>query len=367
MQKQLKSILIFPFVLLLGITMSSAQMILVCTSNNEIYSIDLPDNINGNDGEYDIRFQDISLNHLGGGGSSVAVTYVARMNIPQGLILYDIAIVSNVLYGIGSRGEILKHINGTDDMEIIGQFPNGLYSSLAQGGSDALFSAENITGNLYRYNIGDDSFQFMETLASQDIFDLTFFDGRVMYESNDGESLEATNMANGETTKGFCITDDIGVIYGLTTTYTGCVDSRLFSVNSANEFYEFNFETDTTQRLFLDNEITNGIVFGLASLGEYQANNCGHMYEEAVCEVLATPDFIHNSIEIYPNPSQGFIEISSSENISRIEAFNLQGKKVLDIKDYSYGPINIQDFSNGVYLLRIESQGKVETLKFIKN
>lgn len=69
---------------------------------------------------------------------------------------------------------------------------------------------------------------------------------------------------------------------------------------------------------------------------------------------------------IYPNPSRGLFTINSMAAIKSVEVFNIQGNKV----DYSLedsGRINIADEADGIYFIKISTQGKVNIYKLVKN
>ncbi|MBL1280637.1 MAG: T9SS type A sorting domain-containing protein [Fluviicola sp.] len=71
-----------------------------------------------------------------------------------------------------------------------------------------------------------------------------------------------------------------------------------------------------------------------------------------------------NKFEIYPNPSSSFINIQSEENITNIEILNMQGQLVA--KANSVTSVNIQDLKPGVYFVRVNIDGSLETKRFIK-
>lgn len=75
-----------------------------------------------------------------------------------------------------------------------------------------------------------------------------------------------------------------------------------------------------------------------------------------------------NSIVIYPNPAtdQLFISISDYQNTT-MEIFNIQGQLChTQTLQSDNTEINIAHLQNGLYLLKIKSQAKVEVRKFIK-
>lgn len=79
--------------------------------------------------------------------------------------------------------------------------------------------------------------------------------------------------------------------------------------------------------------------------------------------LLNTNKFEMRSIKLFPNPSTDFIELSGLIKAEKITIYSILGAKVLeDIIDVNE-KINIQNLSNGSYILRFENGN---TLKFIK-
>jgi len=75
-------------------------------------------------------------------------------------------------------------------------------------------------------------------------------------------------------------------------------------------------------------------------------------------------------IEIYPNPSVGFINISSDKELNaQLEIYNTAGKLVKSINANSSNnqDISIADLENGIYMMRIidNETKQVNTKKII--
>lgn len=86
---------------------------------------------------------------------------------------------------------------------------------------------------------------------------------------------------------------------------------------------------------------------------------------------LNTTSFTESSIAIYPNPTSDFIEIDSNNNeLSKIELYTIQGKKMNTYYDFSTEKIRIpmNEFAEGVYLLKIfNHQNNSITKKIVKS
>jgi hypothetical protein len=71
------------------------------------------------------------------------------------------------------------------------------------------------------------------------------------------------------------------------------------------------------------------------------------------------------NFSVYPNPSNGIINIESDEDIDEVVIHSLQGRVILKSK---VSKIDISDLSNGIYLMQIKTiDGKLGTKKIIKN
>lgn len=75
-----------------------------------------------------------------------------------------------------------------------------------------------------------------------------------------------------------------------------------------------------------------------------------------------------NEIKIIPNPTDNRIKVMLTEKLTSCDLFitNLNGQVVYKKKDYSNDDIDVSNFINGTYIIRLESIGLVMNLKFIK-
>ncbi len=97
---------------------------------------------------------------------------------------------------------------------------------------------------------------------------------------------------------------------------------------------------------------------------EVRLNNIALMGEST----LSSQEFVQqNSIKVYPNPTYNFVNVGSSNQIGKLELFNIMGKK---IRGYSVKgtqkKINIENLSAGIYLLKVSAEGQSETVKLMK-
>ncbi|WP_163410073.1 T9SS type A sorting domain-containing protein [Flavobacterium ajazii] len=70
------------------------------------------------------------------------------------------------------------------------------------------------------------------------------------------------------------------------------------------------------------------------------------------------------NLKLYPNPIKDKLTISNSSNIEKVEIYNLLGQKIFE-NNFNINEINI-DFTNynqNIYLIKIFSEGKIQTSK----
>ncbi len=68
-----------------------------------------------------------------------------------------------------------------------------------------------------------------------------------------------------------------------------------------------------------------------------------------------------NLIQIYPNPASDFITIS--DKFDFLSIYDMSGKIIMVTTD---NIIDVRDFQNGIYIVKIETENQINTTKFIK-
>jgi len=87
-------------------------------------------------------------------------------------------------------------------------------------------------------------------------------------------------------------------------------------------------------------------------------------------EALSVADYPFSSIKIYPNPSKGILNIDlENDNHETIYTlYDIQGRLILNKKsNNSSEKLNLETFSNGIYMLTIENKGSKMIQKIILN
>lgn len=71
-------------------------------------------------------------------------------------------------------------------------------------------------------------------------------------------------------------------------------------------------------------------------------------------------------IQVYPNPTTGNLKINCDKKISQVSVFSLEGKLMNEFNYNNGDQIDLSYLNSGVYLLRIEISGSIETIRIIK-
>ena len=82
---------------------------------------------------------------------------------------------------------------------------------------------------------------------------------------------------------------------------------------------------------------------------------------------LDSNTFKLNTIKIYPNPASLTLNIEHSLNDGlRLELFSIEGKKILEqVLTQKLTKLNMSQFSQGAYFVRITEGGKVFSQKIV--
>lgn len=122
-------------------------------------------------------------------------------------------------------------------------------------------------------------------------------------------------------------------------------------INSGAQFLARIENCNGTSNAKMMNPVTNSENFEPISFSE---NN-----ELSDTEILG--------LKIYPNPSDGLLNISNTAVIDNITITDMNGRVVKNIAlEAREGQINISDLSQGIYILNITSDGKSFTKKIVK-
>lgn len=193
----------------------------------------------------------------------------------------------------------------------------------------------------------------------------------VVYITTSGTSGQAMKSTNGGTTFA-------NIATGLPSIGKFCIKHQANSVNSlyvgTNLGVYYYDDTQTTWQAFETN-LPNVKVTDLEI--NYVDNNITAatfgrgVWQSPLPTILGTTDFMLQDITVFPNPFQSTITIRlGSVSPERIEIFDITGKLIAHQTSFSNTKeiqMNLNDYANGVYFVKIVSDGKYCIKKIIKN
>lgn len=90
-------------------------------------------------------------------------------------------------------------------------------------------------------------------------------------------------------------------------------------------------------------------------------------YTLEVVKNMSVENSVFNDFQFYPNPAGEYLNLKSTEAIQKIEIFNLLGQKLKEISsDKSEIQLKLDDLLKGVYLMKVDIDGKTKTYKLLK-
>jgi len=80
---------------------------------------------------------------------------------------------------------------------------------------------------------------------------------------------------------------------------------------------------------------------------------------------------ILNSLKVYPNPAKGIVNIDLAGNVTgetTYELFDVQGRKVVSkVSSNTIETLNVENLSDGIYMLSIQNGSAKTTKKVVIN
>lgn len=81
--------------------------------------------------------------------------------------------------------------------------------------------------------------------------------------------------------------------------------------------------------------------------------------------VLSTSELLNSEVLIFPNPVKDFLQIKGNLKIKNVELFNYLGQKMLSYELVD-GKIDLSKLGKGFYLLKMNTEKGIKTIKIIK-
>lgn len=184
--------------------------------------------------------------------------------------------------------------------------------------------------------------------------------------ANDSWTSKAAFPTNFATDAGaFVINSELYVVGGV----------NLTPVSLSNQFYKYDIATDTWSAL---PNFTGGAIAGEFVVSNGTTAYCGTGYNSSIVtrndlwQYPATTSGVNENVGgaedayIYPNPASENLFISSVKKVESIEIYDAAGKCLLKEEGNSES-INIKNFDNGIYNLRILlTGGRLINKRFVK-
>ena len=84
-------------------------------------------------------------------------------------------------------------------------------------------------------------------------------------------------------------------------------------------------------------------------------------------QTLGTHNFAFNNFSYFPNPVKNTLSISNDTTIDAIEITSVLGQKMISQKvNELHTEINLSELSNGIYFVKVTSEGQKKTMKIVK-
>lgn len=142
--------------------------------------------------------------------------------------------------------------------------------------------------------------------------------------------------------------------------------SIAFDLDSASHTYQMTINgtlANTVPTDFQADPVLGGIDFFSVS------SFTNVFYDDILFDVtsLSVDEFSQNDISVYPNPVIDRLNIKSIAPVTSISIYNILGKKVKEFQsDNPIKEIDMSSLSKGVYLLKIDSSDRTQTIKVMK-
>lgn len=125
-----------------------------------------------------------------------------------------------------------------------------------------------------------------------------------------------------------------------------------------SEVTEWDGNTQDFQIILRDTENGNK-----ASAGDFEIDSITF---SASATLSVAEQNVFNSFTMYPNPASTNVTFKASSTISKVQIFNLLGKKVVDTNSFINNSLNIANLNSGMYLVKVySSDNKIATQKLI--
>ncbi len=275
---------------------------------------------------------------------------------------------------------------GTSDFLATGTFIDGILVGV-EFGTNFLYLIDGTTGAAYKYRpftgdvAGISLTGIAEDAGTNDVY---LSSGDLLFKVNNGPNLATTIVGAMNNAGGVMIGidfDNNGNLYGI-----DLGDDKLYAIDpvsaAATAIGDLGVDLSYAQDMGVDPSSGNlyGTLYTASGSGLYsidKATGAATLIgsqktdEYTLCAIKAiTVSVSENTIEglqVYPNPTNGMIQVNAKENISEISITNIAGQEVMKVENNALNTqLDLSSLPAGHYILKITTNKTVGTYKIIK-
>lgn len=232
-------------------------------------------------------------------------------------------------YGISSNGRVCVIDTLTGEVSVLADLSSFNYVSLVFN-ADGLLYTLSVNGDLTTIDPLSGETSFLLSLDSARPHDLTYLQGRLVYQGTDRSSIDAYNMVTGDQRPVFCDLPTDTTVWGLSNQFSDCNSNRIFAFDFQNRVFLYDFEEDNAVEVETDLTVLQGLTFkGSATDTEYLASVCPMGLEVNYCDSLDLGEHSNERLSFHPNPAVEYIEVDGwpkGASSLPIDIYDLQGR-----------------------------------------
>ena len=331
-------------------------------TSDVVTGLDLPQGILLNGNELYIAETDAGkISKINITDSSPIITdVITGLNTPRQILLNG-----NELYIAETDAGRISKINITDSSPIITEVITGLNDpqGILLNGND-LYIAELGSGKVSKIDISNSS------PISTDV--VTGLDQPICLLLN-GNDLYITEAGGGKISK-INITDNSPIVIDVVTGLNNpnqmeLIGNEIYIAEYlSNKISKINITESSPIATTVETELNSptGLAFDNNNTILYISEIDGNKISKFDFSLLSTSDILNlrNKISVYPNPSKYFIKIVGLNKNENYIIYNSLGVEITNGSVFNNQKININNLSNGLYVLKFENRN---VIKFIKD
>jgi hypothetical protein len=151
----------------------------------------------------------------------------------------------------------------------------------------------------------------------------------------------------------------------------GLYNTNVFTSSTAMEDYvQWGSANHTRESVAVAKGIWEDDAF-LSAAPPYEYTGNGSQDGVAFWSTLSTANFeLDDNFKLYPNPSNAIlnVQLQNSDNSSQIQVFDMLGKQIhhQEMSSNEMSSIDVSNWNNGLYVVKITSNNNTSTKRFIK-